>query len=397
MKPAKRRKRNLETILSGLDRAVARLDAETGRRPFILDWHTGEPWNVRLPAVTVFSPVSREFEPVLPYLDRSIDLVMLSGSRAEHAGEAARVARHGVILVDPDAAAPEDALRIAWLGQDEPALPRVSIVIPTWNRRDLVLTCLLALERTLPEGFAGEVVVVDDCSPDDTWEALAFAAARNPLVRPVRPAANAGFVDACNLGASAATGDILFFLNHDTQPLAGWLEPVLRTFHEDASVGVVGSKLVYPDGRLQEAGGVVFADGSAANFGRGLAADDPLVGHLRDVDYVSGAALAIRRELFARLGGFDVRFRPAYYEDTDLCMAARAAGCRVVFQPESVIVHHEGSVHGADLATGVKRHQAINAETFREKWAATLSGHPARPERFDRAAWLDIAFAEGRP
>src|SRR5690606_31038475 len=113
------------------------------------------------------------------------------------------------------------------------------------------------------------------------------------------------------------------------------------TFDADPEVGLVGAQLLYPDGRLQEAGGVVFSDGSAWNYGRFESPSDPRYAYLRDVDYASGAALAIPRALFLQLGGFDTRYAPAYYEDTDLAFAVRGAGRRVVYQPAARVVHDE--------------------------------------------------------
>src|SRR5690606_39424709 len=110
----------------------------------------------------------------------------------------------------------------------------------------------------------------------------------------------------------------------------------------DLDAGLVGAQLLYPDGRLQEAGGIVFNDGSARNYGRFGDPSDPRHAYLRDIDYASAAAIAIPRDLFLRLGGFDARYAPAYYEDTDLAFAVRAAGRRVLYQPGARVIHDEG-------------------------------------------------------
>jgi glycosyltransferase involved in cell wall biosynthesis len=148
---------------------------------------------------------------------------------------------------------------------------------------------------------------------------------------------------------------------------------MLDTFERHDRVGLVGAKLVYPDGRLQEAGGVVFADGSAWNYGRNEAPDDGRFAYVRDADYCSGAAIALPRALFERLGGFDARYAPAYYEDTDLAFAVRAAGLRVLYQPAAVVVHDEGTSAGTDLAQGPKAAQVRNRTVFAEKWADALA------------------------
>src|SRR5262249_27073683 len=158
-------------------------------------------------------------------------------------------------------------------------------------------------------------------------------------LRVVRSAENTGFVDAANRGAAAARGRILVFLNNDTAVRRGWLDALVEVLDGDPDVGIVGARLLGADGRLQESGGILWRDASGWNFGRGDDPDRPEYRRRRDVDYCSGACLAIPRALFASLGGFDERYRPAYYEDADLAFRVRAAGRRVVVEPASTVVH----------------------------------------------------------
>jgi GT2 family glycosyltransferase len=213
----------------------------------------------------------------------------------------------------------------------------------------------------------------------------------------VRNSTNKGFVASCNRGAQAANGDLLVFLNNDTLPLPGWLEALLQVYADRPDAGAVGARLLYPDGRLQEAGGLVFADGSAANVGRGeYDADQPVFNFVREVDYCSGALLSTPRGLFASIGGFDTRYAPAYYEDADYCFAVRTRGQRAYYQPRCVIVHREGVSSGTDLSSGVKRFQALNQVKFARKWAQALKGRSRRPAKLDMAAWHALTHPSWR-
>jgi glycosyltransferase involved in cell wall biosynthesis len=166
------------------------------------------------------------------------------------------------------------------------------------------------------------------------------------------------------------------FLNNDTTVTEGWLDALVDTFDDFPSAGIVGARLVYPDGRLQEAGGIVFCDGSGWNYGRGDRPDDPAYSFAAETDYVSGACLAIGRERFQRMGGFDAHYAPAYYEDTDLCFRVRQDGLQVVCQPACTIIHHEGVSSGTDETSGTKRYQAVNREKFLARWREVLEHHP---------------------
>jgi GT2 family glycosyltransferase/glycosyltransferase involved in cell wall biosynthesis len=248
--------------------------------------------------------------------------------------------------------------------------PTASIVIPVYDQFAHTLACLRALAAH-PPAIPFEVIVVDDGSRDETVEALPQILG----VRYHRRAANGGFIAACNDGASLARGETLVFLNNDTLPQPGWLEALLDTFIDEPGTGLVGAQLLYPEGRLQEAGGVVFADGSGWNYGKFESPEDPRFAYLRDCDYVSGAAIAIPCALFAALGGFDTRYAPAYYEDTDLAFAVRAAGHRVVYQPAARVIHVEGGTAGTDTSVGMKAYQVRNRATFAAHRADALASH----------------------
>ncbi len=261
--------------------------------------------------------------------------------------------------------------------------PDVTVVIPVHDHWPVTADCLAAIAADRPD-IAYEVVVVDDASDDDTPQRLAEVVG----VRVVRLDENAGFVGATNAGIAVARGRYVVLLNNDTVCSPGWLDALVATAEADPTIGVVGAKLVYPDGRLQEAGGVIWRDASGHNYGRDQDPEDPRFNFVRDVDYCSGACLLVRRELLAALGGLDTRFSPAYYEDTDLCFAARDRGYRVVYQPAAVVCHLEGTSHGTDVTTGLKRYQVVNQERFMDKWAAVLPAHgPPSPVSPRLSSW----------
>ncbi|EKD98588.1 MAG: hypothetical protein ACD_23C00354G0001, partial [uncultured bacterium] len=251
-----------------------------------------------------------------------------------------------------------------------PENPVVSIVIPVYGQIDYTYNCLRSLWSHRSH-YSFEVIVVDDCSPDNTLEVLKTING----IRVVHNETNSGFIRSCNIGAKAANGQYVHFLNNDTQVTAGWLDELVRTFDEFPGTGLAGSKLIYPDGTLQEAGGIVWQDGSAWNFGRNQDPSLPIYNYAREVDYCSGASIMLPRELFEKLGGFDEHYLPAYAEDVDLALKVRDLGYRVIYQPLSVVVHFEGVTSGTDTTKGVKAYQVENIRKLYARWHARLMQH----------------------
>ena len=254
----------------------------------------------------------------------------------------------------------------------------VSIIIPVYNKFDYTDVCLISLRESLSTtatALSFEVIVVDDCSTDATWENLQQIGG----ITRHRNLQNFGFIGSCNAGLALASGEFVLFLNNDTAVQPGFLDALVDTFASHPNAGLVGAKLVYPDGRLQECGGIVFRDGNAWNYGRFESPSDGQFNYVREVDYCSGAAIMLRRALLIEFGGFDAHYAPAYYEDTDLAFKVRAAGLKVYVQPASVVVHFEGISSGTDLASGIKRFQAINQIKFFARWQSVLRHHPKAP------------------
>ena len=140
-------------------------------------------------------------------------------------------------------------------------------------------------------------------------------------------------------------------------------------------VGAVGCKLIYPDGSLQEAGGIVWGSGVPWNYGKNKNASHPSFNYTRDADYLSAAALFVQKTVWEEVGGFSEEFAPAYYEDTDLAFKIRDAGYRTLYCPTSEVVHFEGKSNGTSTASGIKKYQEINSSTFREKWFMDYKNH----------------------
>lgn len=236
--------------------------------------------------------------------------------------------------------------------------PRVSIVIPLYNKAEFTEKCLYALAANTGEDPDYEVVLIDNaCSDWTQYLLLAFEGD----VEIVRNEENIGFARANNQGAALARGEYVLFLNNDTEPCAGWLEAMVQLADGDPRIGVVGAKLLYPQTDTVQHAGLEMVNGEPQHVFRGAAASDPRVCATRDLDMVTGACMLVRRSLFEELGGFDVAYRNGV-EDVDLCLQARARGYRVVYCADAVVRHHEGTSEGRF------DHVRDNLQRFFAKW-----------------------------
>jgi GT2 family glycosyltransferase len=253
--------------------------------------------------------------------------------------------------------------------------PTVSVVIPVHNKFEVTYNCLASL-LLAPNKASFEVIIVDDGSTDRTVELASLVSG----VTVLRNAESIGFVRSCNKGAAAMRGQYVMMLNNDTEVTSCWLDELLHIFQIFQEAGLVGSKLIYPDGKLQEAGGFIFRD-QCWNYGRGQNPNDPKYNYTRKTDYISGAAIMLPRTLWEELRGFSDIFAPAYYEDTDLAMRVRQSGREVYYCPFSEVIHFEGQSNGVSVTGGgIKRYQLVNEKKFRARWAQELLHRPPTPD-----------------
>ena len=241
---------------------------------------------------------------------------------------------------------------------------RISIIVVLYGKAHLGLLCIESILRNADVPY--ELILVDNNSTDRTGEMLEHLDG----VQMIRNRENLGFGYACGQGAERARGEFLCFLNNDALLQAGSLSAVLADFREDESIGAIGGKILLADGRLQEAGSMVWNDGSAWGYGRGDDPDLPRFNFRRPVDYTSGAFLFTPRSLFSELGGFDATFSPAYYEDSDYCFKVWNKGLKVVYEPRAAIRHYESA--SSEIEQNVKDSIAKNQAKFFQKWQEHL-------------------------
>ena len=247
--------------------------------------------------------------------------------------------------------------------------PDVTVVLVLHNRAELTFACLNSIRECLWGSSVGiEVIVLDNASTDLTARLLDRVQGANI----VRSSENLHFLRGVNHATKFAKGRHILLLNNDAQLLPGTLEAAVRTLDSDKDIGAVGARIVLPNGVLQEAGSIIWRDGTCVGYGRGCHPDHPEVMFRRDVDFCSAAFLLTPRPLFESLGGFDEIFAPAYYEEVDYSVRLWRRGLRVTYEPEAVIVHYEfGSAASSEEALALQRR---NHKLFSEKHADWLSG-----------------------
>lgn len=261
---------------------------------------------------------------------------------------------------------PTPADRHAGDGVESVGRPEVSIVMPVYSHVELTRAALESI-RANTNGVAYEVILVDDDADLPTKALL-----RESGCRVIVNEQNAGYLQSVNRGVAEADGQWVVLCNSDIEVRPGWLTSLLDCASSADDIAIVAPKYLFPDGRLAEAGSVVWRDAVARNYGRG---DEPGLcryNYRREIDYGSAAALLVKAAFWREVGGFDQTFEPMYYEDTDLCFEARRRGFRVMYEPRAEVIHVESVSAGTDLRLSHRRYLEINRRKFAEKWEPVL-------------------------
>ncbi|NOY77249.1 MAG: glycosyltransferase [Calditrichaeota bacterium] len=240
------------------------------------------------------------------------------------------------------------------------ARARASIIIPVLNQVKYTRQCLDALFDVTPEE-SFEVIVVDNGSTDGTQ---AYLESIREKIKVIRNEENLGFAKACNQGARAASGDVLVFLNNDTVPQKGWLESLVETLNRE-NVGIVGSKLIFPDGSTQHAGVVFTTNQLPYHIYEGLPENLDFINQEETYSAVTGACLALSKELFFQVGLFDESYLNGL-EDIDLCLKVKKLGKKIIYQPKSQLIHFTSKTEGR------QDYMEKNKEIFLKKWISFI-------------------------
>ena len=264
----------------------------------------------------------------------------------------------------------------------QPIRPRCTIIIPTFNGAEHTLQCLLSLLPYAAEWL--EILVYDDCGNDQTMELVA----RFKNVVAVRANQNGGFLKAVNAATKLARGKFIILMNNDAKLVEGSIAEALDLFERVKSCGYMGARVKFASGVLQEAGCIIYQNGTTNGYLRFAAADDPRAMFIRDVDYCSGVFCILRKDQFLAMGGFDLAYAPAYFEETDLCMRLREAGMRCIYNPSLLIEHFE---FGSQPTSSARRNIAERRQIFLGRWGRILV-----KQGFPRFLFADSAEAAAR-
>ncbi|MBI3993678.1 MAG: glycosyltransferase family 2 protein [Candidatus Lambdaproteobacteria bacterium] len=251
--------------------------------------------------------------------------------------------------------------------------PKISIIILSFGQSKYTLACLQSVSVHTAPAPPFEVLVFDNGSSAEHLERIEKYSSSLCLLRSEE---NLGFAKGCNAAAAHARGEYLLFLNNDTLVTPGWLTALLHVMQAHADAGIVGPKLMYADGTLQEAGAKVLQDGHVEQRGKADDAHRPIYNRCEAVPYCTGAAILVRRDIFRAVDGFDESYAPAYYEDADLCFKFRQAGYETYYSPDALVIHREGGTSQSMWGdSGVAAVVERNRLRFLGKWKGELQQH----------------------
>lgn len=251
--------------------------------------------------------------------------------------------------------------------------PPVVICIVTWNRLDLVRRCIESIEgNTRYPNY--KIAVHSNGCEDGTQEYLEKAAALNDKIVPILSDKNDVFVLPNNNMMRQFPDHDAILLNNDTYVTPNWLIGLFEAAYASPDIGISGSKILYPDGTLQEFGSELYATGTGRNIGKFEDADNEEYKTMTKVGYVSGCSMYIKRSTIEKIGVFDEQFHPCYCEDSDYCYTAKEAGLDTVVTPYSIIFHEEGKTSGTDTSKGFKAYQEVNMKKFLAKHRGKENG-----------------------
>lgn len=260
------------------------------------------------------------------------------------------------------------------------------MIVPAASTAKMLGDCLASLARFGPTQIEYEtIVVLNEVAPDIEAELRQKVTGVEVVASPV----NLGMAGAGNLGRAHARGELLVTLHDDAEIEAGWMEALVETADAHPEAGAIGGKVLFPDGRLQNAGMILWRDGVTSTPWVGKAPLPAAFDQLRAVDYCGTSSLLVRTAAWDAVGGLDEQFYPAYYVDVDLSMALRQQNWVVLYQPQSRIRHHRGASTSKRLRSFIV---ARNRQLFVEKWAGALEAHEER----DRSSLAAIERAMAR-
>ena len=244
--------------------------------------------------------------------------------------------------------------------------PLVSIIIPAYKKLENINKCINSIVRENSH-LSYEIIIAYDILTDlKKYINISFS-----NIYAIKNEKEYGIVLNCNKAANLARGNYILFLDNDVQVQKGWLLNLVKLIERNDKIGMVGSKIIYQNGTLQEAGGIIWKDGIKYNYGIGKDPKMPEYNYVKEVDFISSSSILIRKSIWKQIGGFDMRYNPQYYEDIDLAFEVRRHGYKVMYQPNSVVVHLEGISNCKDLSLILKK-KIINKNKFIEKWFNVL-------------------------